>query len=82
MKNIRQPQFTLFMMVFFLSCLIFLVVFDGKGQKEFREYNQRVDEINTEANKARNDKFCELYRQEFRITQSPPAYQHCFEEVK
>lgn len=82
MKNIRQPQFTIFMMFVFTFILILLVAFDGKGQKEFREYNQRVDEINTEANRARNDKFCELYRQEFRLTQAPPAYKHCFEEVK
>ncbi len=78
MKNIRQPQFIIFMMFVFTFILIFLIVFDGKGQKEFIEYNQRVDEINIESNKVRNDKFCELYRQEFRVTQAPPAYKHCF----
>lgn len=81
MKNLRQPQFTIFILFVFMFILAMLVVFDNQGIKDSREHNQIVEEINIEANKARNDKFCELYIQKVNnATKAPPAYKYCFKE--
>lgn len=88
MKN-KQTQSTglsakilITVFIMYIICLfILLAMFNNPEQKEFRKHNLRVNEIFIEANKAREDKFCELYRQEIdRVTQVPPAYRHCFEE--